>query len=218
MNILRVVLVEDDTIVAHGLHRLLELESSIHVVGIASNGQEALDRVRALHPDVVVMDVRMAVLDGVAATRRLRAFDPQCNILFLTTYDDDEYVVDGLKAGARGYLLKKVEPAVLVDAIHRVARGEMVLHPDVVHPVAEEVQKGPLRSAVLPSGKTIPKLTARELEVMYAVIDHQTNKQIADQLFISEHTVKNHVQKILAKLDVLGRQHVEAAAQQVGLI
>jgi len=218
MKTLRVLLVEDDTIVAHGLHRLLELDSSIHIVGIASNGQEALGQVRVLHPDVVVMDVRMQVLDGVAATRRLRAFDPQCNILFLTTYDDDEYVLDGLRAGARGYLLKKVEPVVLVDAIHRVARGEMVIHPDVVHHMAKEVQDGPPESTNFPPGKTIPKLTPRELEVMYALIDHQTNKQIAQRLVISESTVKNHVEKVLAKLEVLGRQHVEAAAREAGLL
>jgi DNA-binding NarL/FixJ family response regulator len=206
-------LVDDDTLVADGFRMLLELEPDIRVVGMAQDGEAAIVLVQQHHPDVVVMDVKMDVLDGVAATRRLRALDPGCNILLLTTYNDDGYVRDGIQAGAHGYLLKRAARTELVDAVREIARGGTVIHRDVLPSMFKVIQQGPGGEGV-----GLPVLTPRERDVLQELAKGSTNKEIAERLIVSDSTVKSHVDRILSKFGVNSRQEAVAAARRHGVM
>lgn len=216
-----VLLADDQALFREGLHTLLSTHAELQVVGEAANGDEALRLAAALRPAVVLMDVQMPVLDGVAATRRLRAAQPECRVILLTTFDDDEYVFEGLRAGAAGYLLKDAPSARLVEAIRAAARGESFLQPSVTAKVVAEFNRlagqAPAAPAPAPGGLAEP-LSERELEILRLVAGGASNKEIAAQLFLAEGTVKNHVTNILGKLGVTGRLQAANRARDLGLL
>jgi DNA-binding NarL/FixJ family response regulator len=218
---IRVLLVDDQPLFREGLSTLLDLQEEIEIVGEADNGREALDQVAALRPDVVLMDVRMPVLDGVAAARQLRKEFPQVRVLMLTTFDDDEYVFEGLRAGAVGYLLKDVSSQQLMEAIKTAVRGETFLQPSVAAKVVAEFNRlsdhddaggAPDQSAL------VEPLTERELEILQVLAAGASNREIAAQLHITEGTVKNHVTNILSKLNARDRTQAALKAKDLSLI
>jgi DNA-binding NarL/FixJ family response regulator len=215
---IRVLLVDDQALFREGLETLLSVHKDIQVVGQASNGQEALEAAAKVHPDVVLMDVRMPILDGVQATRRLKRALPECRVIVLTTFDDDEYVFDALRAGAVGYLLKDVASARLVEAIRGTARGESILEPSVAAKVIAEFTRV---SSMVPAAQIdqlVEPLSERELEILAWIARGYSNKEIASQLFIAEGTVKNHVTHILGKLGVRDRTQAALKARELGLL
>lgn len=220
---IRILLVDDQALFREGLHTLLSVQADFEVVGEAGNGQEAVRLAATLHPDVVLMDLQMPVLDGVAATRQLRAALPGCRVIVLTTFDDDEYVFEGLRAGAAGYLLKDTPSARLAEAIRAAARGESFLEPSVAAKVVAEFTRlsgspGP-RPAAAPSTQPLAEpLSDRELEVLRLVAQGASNKEIAAALFIAEGTAKNHLTNILGKLGVADRTQAALKAKELGLI
>ncbi|MCA9896650.1 MAG: response regulator transcription factor [Ardenticatenaceae bacterium] len=216
---IRILLVDDQALFREGLHTLLSVHDDLQVVGEASNGQEAIDAVGKLAPDVVLMDLRMPVLNGVAATRQISESSPNSRVIVLTTFDDDDYIFDGLRAGAVGYLLKDVPSAKLVEAIRAAARGESFLQPSVAAKVVAEFSRmsGPGKTAV-PQQDLVEPLSDRELEILGVLATGASNREIANQLFITEGTVKNHVTNILGKLAVRDRTQAALKAKEMGLI
>jgi DNA-binding NarL/FixJ family response regulator len=215
---IRVLLVDDQALFREGLETLLSVHSDIQVVGQASNGREAVEVAAEVHPDVVLMDVRMPVLDGVGATRLLMETLPRCRVIVLTTFDDDEYIFDALRTGAAGYLLKDVASARLVEAIRATARGESILEPTVAAKVIAEFTRV---SSMVPSAQMeqlVEPLSERELEILAWIARGSSNKEIADRLFIAEGTVKNHVTHILGKLGVRDRTQAALKARELGLL
>jgi len=215
---IRVLLVDDQALFREGLETLLSVYEDIQVVGQASNGQEGVEVAASVRPDVVLMDVRMPILNGVGATRRLKKALPQCRTIVLTTFDDDEYVFDALRAGAVGYLLKDVDSAQLVEAIRATARGESILQPSVAAKVITEFTRV---SSMVPAAQMeqlIEPLSERESEILALIATGASNKEIADRLFIAEGTVKNHVTHILGKLGVRDRTQAALKARELGLL
>jgi DNA-binding NarL/FixJ family response regulator len=217
---IRVLLVDDQTLIRQGIQTLLELESDLEVVGMAGNGREALALVEQLRPDVVLMDIRMPVMDGVAAAHELRVRFPQVAVVFLTTFDDDEYVFEGLRAGARGYLLKDVNSEELARAVRAVAAGQALIQPSVASKVVAEFARmgSPGRAGFTPRDELLGALTDRELDVLRGLAAGLSNREIAASLVITEGTVKNHVSSLLGKLDVRDRTQAVLKAQQLKLI
>ncbi len=207
MSGVRVVVADDHPVVRDGLVALLGTQPDIDVVGSAADGLEAVERVAALAPDVVVMDLRMPRLDGVGATARITASHPGVRVLVLTTYDTDADIVRAVEAGATGYLLKDAPLATLADAVRAAARGETVLAP----PVAAKLV-GRLRAPAHDS------LTPRETEVLAAVARGLTNADIGRALFIGEATVKTHLLRVFAKLGVDDRTRAVTIAMERGLL
>jgi DNA-binding NarL/FixJ family response regulator len=214
---LTVLIVDDQALVRAGFRMILDAEEDIEVAGEAADGQEAVAEVQRLQPDVVLMDVRMPVLDGIEATRRLLADGgSQAKVVMLTTFDMDEYVYDALRAGASGFLLKDVPPEQLVAGIRAVARGDALLAPSVTRRVIEEfVRRPPSSVHTLPP--ELAELTARELEVLKLIARGLSNAEIAKELFVSETTVKTHVAHLLSKLDVRDRVQAVVLAYETGL-
>jgi len=216
MNVIRILLVDDQMMFRDGLHTLLSMQADIKVVGEAKDGTEALAKVRATHPDVVLMDLHMPVMHGAEATRRIRALDPGCKVIVVTTFDDDEDVFDALRAGAIGYLLKDAPTEKLLEAIRLAARGESFLQPAIAAKVVAEFSRGAVvRSAS--GGRLTQELSERELAVLRQLVRGQSNKEIAKTLEISEGTVKNHMTSILDKLGVQDRTQAALKAQASGL-
>jgi DNA-binding NarL/FixJ family response regulator len=214
MSPIRVLLVDDQDLFREGLHTLLSVQPEIDVVGEASNGEEALALAVRFQPDVVLMDVQMPVLDGVAATRQLRRKLPDCHVIMLTTFDDDEYVFEGLRAGAVGYLLKDTSSENLLNAIRAAARGESFLQPSVAAKVVSEFARLSDPASASPTADEEP-LTARERDILRLMVEGLSNREIADELVITEGTVKNHVTSILSKLGVQSRTQAALKARQL---
>jgi DNA-binding NarL/FixJ family response regulator len=214
---LTVLIVDDQALVRAGFRMILDAEEDIEVAGEAADGQEAVSEVQRLQPDVVLMDVRMPVLDGIEATRRLLADGgTEAKVVMLTTFDMDEYVYDALRAGASGFLLKDVPPEQLVAGIRAVARGDALLAPSVTRRVIEEfVRRPPSSMQTMPP--ELAELTARELEVLKLIARGLSNAEIARELFVSETTVKTHVAHLLSKLDVRDRVQAVVLAYETGL-
>jgi len=204
----RVLLVDDQALFREALATLLAVRDEVEVVGEAADGAEALDRAAALHPDVVLMDLRMPRLDGIAATRRLRAAQPDVRVLALTTFDTDEEVFAALRAGAVGYLLKDAEPDGLVDAVRSAARGESPLDPRAARIMLTA------RSRPAPASA----LSGREKEVLVLVAEGMANKQIARTLGIAERTVKAHLTSIFNQIGVTDRTNAALWAHRRGLV
>jgi DNA-binding NarL/FixJ family response regulator len=217
MNPIRVLLVDDQALFREGLRTLLDGRSDLVVVGEAGNGEEALNLAKRLRPHVVLMDLRMPVLDGVAATRQLHASLPECRVLVLTTFDDDELVFAGLRAGAAGYLLKDVSSERLVEAILAIAHGESVLQPSVTAKVVTEFNR--MTDRMPRSAESLVELLSeREQQILRLLANGQSNKEIAAALALSEGTVKNHISSILNKLGVRDRTQAALRARELGLI
>jgi DNA-binding NarL/FixJ family response regulator len=210
----RVLLVDDQTLFREGLRTLLSSQPDLEVAGEAGDGEEALREAARLRPDVVLMDLRMPLLDGVAATRRLRAAQPGCRVIALTTFDDDEYVFEALRAGAVGYLLKDVSSPRLFEAIRAAARGESFLQPSVAAKVVAEFA----RLSASPSTPLVEPLSDRERQVLRLLAEGATNREIASRLCIAPGTVKNHVTSILGKLGVSDRTQAALKARELGLL
>ena len=216
MTAVRVLLVDDQSLFRAGLRTLLSTRPELEIVGDAENGQAALELAAATRPDVVLMDLKMPVLDGVAATRQLRVQQPDIRIVALTTFEDDELVFECLRAGAVGYLLKDAPIDRLVEAVLAAARGESVLQPSVASKVLAELSR--LASAAPPAATNeLSKLSEREREVLRLIARGASNKEIAAALFLAEGTVKNHVTNILDKLAVGDRTQAALRARELGL-
>ena len=213
----RVLLVDDQALFREALAVLLEVRAEIEVVGEAGDGAAALERSAALRPDVVLMDLHMPVLDGIAATGRLRVEQPGVRVLALTTFDDDEDVFAALRAGAVGYLLKDVTSDRLVEALLAAARGESVLQPSVAARVVARFAGMPDDAAPRPQPLVVP-LSERELEVLRLLGDGCSNREIATSLFLAEGTVKNHVTNVLAKLGARDRTQAALRGRALGLV
>ncbi|MCC2333831.1 response regulator [Cellulomonas wangsupingiae] len=210
---IRVVLADDQALFREALTTLLEVQPGIRVVGEAANGEEAVRASAAARPDVVLMDLRMPVLDGIAATARLRTEQPDVRVIALTTFDDDEDVLAALRAGAVGYLLKDVSAARLVEALVAAARGETVLQPSVVAQVVARVVRIPADAE--PS--THP-LSEREVALVRLLADGRSNREIAGALYLAEGTVKNLVSSVLSKLEVRDRTQAALRARDLGIL
>jgi DNA-binding NarL/FixJ family response regulator len=213
----RVLLVDDQALFREALGTLLSVRQEIDVVGEAADGQQALRQAAMLAPDVVLMDLRMPVLDGLAATRRLRVDQPDVRVLALTTFDDDEEVFAALRAGAVGYLLKDVSSERLVEAVLAAARGESVLQPSVAAKVVARFAQLD-DSATPPAQPLVVPLTDRELEVVRLLAEGRSNREIAAALFLAEGTIKNHVTNVLAKLEARDRTQAALRARALGLV
>ncbi|MER7796591.1 response regulator transcription factor [Microbacterium sp. NPDC096154] len=217
----RVVLVDDEALIRAGLRMLLDAEPGIEVVGEASDGHDGVRLVTDTNPDVVIMDVRMPGVDGVEATRRLTSSDfaeahgTPPGILILTTFSDDVAVRDAVRAGAAGFLLKSAAPSVLPEAVRALAKGEGWLDPAVTRALLQELASRSEPPTATPA--EIEALTRREREVLLAMADGRTNAQIAQQLYLSEATVKSHVHRIFLKLGITDRAQAVSLAFRTGL-
>ncbi len=211
----RVVIADDQVLVRAGFTKLLEAEPGLDVVGQASDGGAAVDECRRRRPDVVLMDIRMPVLDGIAATREITA-SLATKVLVLTTYDLDEYVFTALQAGASGFLLKDSPPEELIHALRVVASGESLLAPKVTRRLVDEFVT--LRSSYRDASAEFARLTDREREVLPLLARGMSNAEIAALLFVGETTVKTHVASILDKIDVRDRVHAVVFAYEAGLV
>jgi DNA-binding NarL/FixJ family response regulator len=218
MGEIRVLVADDQQLVREGLRVLLDLAPGIRVVGEAGDGAEAVERARQIRPDVVLMDVRMPKLDGVGATRKVREMCPDVQVIILTTFDDDEYVFEGLRAGAAGYLLKDVPSEQLAEAIRAAARGEAFIQPSVTRKVVAEFTRLAEREHRRREQPLVEPLSARELEVLALLAEGLSNQEIAGRLTIAPGTVKNHVSNVLSKLDARDRTQAVLRAQEIGLL
>jgi RNA polymerase sigma factor (sigma-70 family) len=214
---IRVLLADDQALVRAGFRALLDAEPDIEVVGEASDGREAVDVTRALVPDIVLMDVRMPELDGLAATRAIADEEVLSNvhIVILTTFEQDEYVFEALRAGASGFLVKDTEPADLVRAVRAVAAGDALLSPGVTRRLIEEYASHAKASDVAPA---LDELTDREREVMALVAEGLSNEEIAQKLFVSPATAKTHVSRAMVKLKARDRAQLVVFAYESGLV
>ncbi len=212
---IRVVIADDQVLVRAGFTKLLEAEAGIDVVGDAGDGKAAVEICRRNRPDVVLMDIRMPILDGIAATRQISATS-LTKVLVLTTYDLDEYVFTALQAGASGFLLKDSPPDELIQALHVVASGESLLSPKITRRLVDEFVT--LRSGYRDASAELARLTGREREVLPLLARGMSNAEIAVHLFVGETTVKTHVAAILDKINVRDRVHAVVFAYEAGLV
>jgi DNA-binding NarL/FixJ family response regulator len=213
---IRVLIVDDQPMIRAGIHAILDSQPDLTVVGEAENGRVALDRSRMLRPDVVLMDVRMPELDGLAATRALLSTDGyRPRVLMLTTFDIDDYVYAALRAGASGFLLKDSEPEELMRAVRVVANSEALLSPSVTRRLIENFVGS---QPVTPSATALNGLTEREREVLRHMATGASNAEIAKALFVAEQTVKTHVSRILHKLGLRDRVHAVVFGYENGLV
>jgi DNA-binding NarL/FixJ family response regulator len=213
---IRVVLVDDQAMVRAGFRMILECEDDIDVVGEAADGRDAVDLVARARPDVVLMDVRMPHVDGIEATRRVRATADPPHVLVLTTFDLDDYVYAALRAGASGFLLKDAPAEQLVDAVRVIAAGDALLAPSVTRRLIEDVARRPALDATPPPG--LADLTDREREVLQLIARGLSNAEIAERLYLGEATVKTHVGRVLTKLGLRDRVQAVVVAYESGLV
>ena len=217
MTTIRILVVDDQALIRSGLRMILESEADMTVVGEAADGREAVESGRRLRPDVILMDVRMPVMDGIDATRTLvgAGLNPDPSVLILTTFDLDEYVYAAIRAGASGFLLKDAPPDDLIHAIRVVAGGDALLAPSVTRRLIEEFAARPTANTQ-PDG--MDDLTEREVEVLRSLAAGHSNAEIAEALYVSEATVKTHVSHILTKLDLRDRVQAVVVAYESGLV
>ena len=229
MSDVTVLIVDDQRLIREGISSLLDIQEGVSVVGTAVNGQEAIAKAATLQPDVVLMDVRMPVMDGITATAQLKQTQPSCEVLMLTTFDDDEYIIKSLQAGASGYLLKDIPASDLAQAIKLVHAGIYQLDMTVAGKLVgvlnrQKKETAPLVETAVSTNSGQPislaahDLTERELEVLRLIATGATNREIADELVVSEGTVKNHVSSILSRLGLRDRTQAALYAHQHHLI
>jgi DNA-binding NarL/FixJ family response regulator len=211
-----VLVVDDQRIICEGIASLLGLQADIVVLGMAANGQEAIERALELRPDVVLMDLRMPLLGGIAATAAIRRELPACQVLVLTTFDDDAYIVDALRAGAAGYLLKDIPAADLAQAIRAVHRRLYLFDHAVVSKVLAALR--PIEPPAAPPAPAAAELSGREIEVLRLIAQGASNREIAGALVISEGTVKAHISNILSRLGLRDRTQAALLARERGWV
>ena len=211
----RVLIADDDDLMRAGLAELLAGEPDIEIAGQATTGREAVERVRRLRPDVVLMDVRMPDLDGIEATRELIGAAPDTRVLILTTFEQDDYIFGALRAGASGFLLKRTRPEELIAAVHTVGAGESLLSPSVTRRVIDRMAQQPTPD--LADQAKLDELTPREREVLELVAGGLSNREIAKRLVIEEATVRSHIRRILMKLDLRDRVQIVIFAYESGV-
>lgn len=212
MERIGVLIVDDHTLFRRGVRKMLEAEGDMVVLGEAATGEEALQHTRALMPDVVLMDIKMPGMDGIECTRTLHREMPHVGIVFVTMFENDEFIFQGLQAGGRGYILKDADPDTMVRAIRAVANRESLLGPSIAQKVIRQFA-GMDRA----QGQLVDELTAREVEVLRLIAEGLGNKEIARRLIISEKTVKNHINNILSKLHLYDRTQATLYAIRTGL-
>jgi DNA-binding NarL/FixJ family response regulator len=213
---IRVLIADDQALVRGGFRLILEAQKDIEVVGEAEDGRKALALARELSPDVVLMDIRMPELDGIEATRRLLADGDAPRVLMLTTFGEDEYVYDAMKAGASGFLLKDIRPEQLAEAVRVAAAGDSLLAPAITRRLIEEFVRRPPPGSGPPA--ELSNLTERELEVLMLIARGLSNAEIASTLFLSEATVKTHITHVLTKLNLRDRVQAVVLAYESGLV
>lgn len=209
-NVIQILLVEDQTLMRQGLKTILDLEPGLRVIGEAADGESGIQMAFELRPDVILMDVQMPNLNGVEATAQLCRQWPEAKVIILTTFDRDDYVYQGVRAGALGYLLKDAPANKLIETIRRVHAGEVFIQP--------EIASRALREMMRPSTANVEHLSEREREVLVLLAQGASNKDMAEKLFITEGTVKNHVSNILAKLQAENRTQAADIARRHGLV
>lgn len=209
---IRLLLVDDQVLISQGLKAILELEPELQVVGIASNGEAAIQQVAMLQPDVVLMDVRMPIMDGREATRLICQQFPEVKVLVLSTFDDDQYIADSIRAGAKGYLLKDMPSEELIQAIHLTHRGYTQLSPGLMEKLLTSIAEDNFNQ---PEPKEFSQLTSREQEVLQLISSGATNREIAQQLYIAEGTVKTHITHLLSRLNLRNRAQLAIYATSV---
>jgi len=213
---LRVLVADDQHLLRAGISGILRAAPDIEVVGEARDGEEAVELAQTRQPDVTLMDIRMPVLDGIEATRRIIAAAPDARVLILTTFDLDAYVYDALRGGASGFLLKDTPPRKLIEAVRTVAAGETLLAPAITKRLIARFTARPITPA--PSPEDLRVLTDREREVLALVAEGLTNSEIARRLYIGQGTAKTHIRNLLAKLDARDRVQLVILAYQTGLV
>ena len=216
MTKIRLLLADDHAIVRKGLQLYLKTQPDFELAGEAATGTEVLERVAELAPDIVLMDLHMPVLNGIEATRRIKESHPAVKVIVLTSFSDHDHVLPAVKAGARGYLLKDIEPDELADAIRRVHAGKVEVHPEVAGLLMESIA-GVGGAEPEKAASPFDGLTARERDVLRLIASGLTNKEIAEALHITEKTVKTHVSHVLAKLDLTDRTQAAILAVKHGL-
>jgi DNA-binding NarL/FixJ family response regulator len=212
---IRVVLADDQPLVRAGLKRIIDADAEVEVVGEAGDGPQAIQEALSTNPDIVLMDVRMPILDGIEATRRLLERGSSARIIVLTTFGLDEYVVSALRAGASAFVLKEAPPEHILAAIHQVAAGRAIIDPAVAQTVIDELGRRPVRSELAAS---IDELTPREREVLALLARGLSNAEIATELVVGEGTVKTHVARVLSKLGVRDRVQAVVVAYEAGVV
>ncbi|GAC1550443.1 MAG: response regulator transcription factor [Herpetosiphon sp.] len=217
MRRIRILLADDGSLFREALVSYLSADETLEIVGEAVNGAEAVQLATTLQPDVVVMDVRMPILDGVGATRRLRDEVPGCRVLLLTSFDDEAYVFQGLRAGAVGYLLKDADPADFIKGIRAAAKGDSFLEPSVATKVVAEFARLANASPARPA-PMIDRLSEREVAILRLVATGTSNREIANALHITEGSVKNQMSTIMGKLGTRDRAHAVVTAKDLGWI
>jgi DNA-binding NarL/FixJ family response regulator len=211
----RVLIADDDHLTRAGLVELLTADPAIEVVGQAASGREALERARRLDPDVVLMDVRMPDLDGIAATHQLTAAAARARVLILTTFEQDDYIFGALRAGASGFLLKRTRPEELIAAVHTIAAGDSLLSPSVTRRVIDRMAQQP--TPELADEAKLAALTPRERQVLARVARGLSNREIAHELVVEDSTIRTHVKRILMKLGLRDRVQVVIFAYETGI-
>jgi DNA-binding NarL/FixJ family response regulator len=214
--VIKVVVVDDQALIRDGLRTMLELDDGISVVGEAADGADALDAVQRTRPDLVLMDIRMPGVDGLEATRRLLNRPGGPKVLVLTTYEADEYVIEAMRAGASGFLLKDLRQGQLVRAVHQAAAGDLVIDPSITKRLIEKVVD--TKRAQTQARSALDRLTDREIQVLKLMARGLTNAELAAELSVSESTVKTHVARILDKLELRDRVHAVILAYEIGLV
>jgi DNA-binding NarL/FixJ family response regulator len=212
---IRILVADDQPLVRAGIRRVIEADETLGVIGEAGDGHEAVALTKALRPDVVLMDIRMPILDGIEATARLAESGSEARIVVLTTFGLDEYVLGALRAGASGFILKEAPPEEILDAIHIVASGDALIAPSMTRAVIEELGRRPRRAEL---ATRLDGLTPREREVLGLLAEGLSNAEIAERLVLGEGTVKTHVAHVLAKLGVRDRVQAVVYAYESGVV
>ena len=214
MDPIKVLIADDQRLMREGLATLLALADDINIVAQAGDGAEAIELAKNHRPDVILMDIQMPRVNGVEATKAIRSILPATQIIILTTFDNDEYLLEGLRAGACGYLLKDMPSEQLADAIRSAAKGQSPIGPEMARKLVNLVTQNP----ITPPTPTPSELSEREIEVLRLIADGLSNKEIAEKLFIAEGTAKNHVSNILSKLEARDRAQAVARAKELNLL